>query len=247
MKVIVTTLNKETNEFDFDDNTTVMDLKIQISEAKSRSVDTIRLIFNSAVLDNNKKLSECGVKDGQKIIMIGDKPKPQAAQTPAPSVTPAPAPSVPQPTESSEPFNMFAPQPAQPTASSEPKSQQEIMTDALQQNPEMFIQMLMANPQIQTMAQQNPQEFMQMISDPEFMSKVMQAGAEMEDDEEMYNKVFQGGAQLQLSEEDKLVVDEIANMGFGTYEDAVQYYFAYEKNKDAAISALANDALDGNL
>ena len=55
-----------------------------------------------------------------------------------------------------------------------PVGLQGAFAQVLQQNPEMFMQMLMQDPQIQQMAQADPQGFMQLVSDPNFINNVTQ-------------------------------------------------------------------------
>ena len=104
------------------------------------------------------------------------------------------------------------------------------------------MQLMLANPQIQQLYQQNPQAVQQLFSDPNFLTSLMQVGGEVQEDDEMYNKVFDG--DIPLTEEQKSEVEEIVSMGFGTFEDAVQYYIAYDCNKEQTINALLNEKFE---
>ena len=110
---------------------------------------------------------------------------------------------------------------------------------AIQQNPQMLIQLLMASPQIQQMSQQNPEVFQQIINDPSLINNIMQLTQTMQQDEQMYNKVFDG--DINLTEEQKAEVEEIVSMGFGVYEDVVQYYIAFDYNKEMTVNHLLNE------
>lgn len=249
MKLVVQTLDQKTTDVEVDDSATVMDLKKQIEKAKTHPADQIKLIFSGAVLsEDNKKLSDCKIIEGSKVVLLLQKPKPvvtQPVQTnippapnaTAPSATATPSVSVPNvptteaPTTAGTPampnlFNMFnagaAAAGANPLAAGLPQA---------------LMQMLMTNPQIQQLIQQNPQALMQVLGN-------MQGGMGDVENDENYDKIFEG--DIELTEEQKKEVQEIVGMGCGSFENVIQYYVAFGYNKEQTINALLNEELDDN-
>ena len=273
MKIIVQTLDKKTFEFDglSEETSTVMDLKMKIQDEKNHPADQMKLIFSGKVLDdNNKKLVEYAVADASKIVLLLQKSKPVVQPTPAPKTEEQPTkPEVnadaqkedepkkeenqpaPATTNTNVPQNLFslASQQAQNGGLAAPNegedevemTEEELM-QAIQENPQMLLQVLMASPQIQQMAQQNPAAVQQMMNDPSFINNIMQLGQQMQEEEQLYNKVFDG--KIDLTEEQKAEVEEIVAMGFGTYEEVVQFYIAFDHNKEMTVNHLLNEQLD---
>ena len=104
----------------------------------------------------------------------------------------------------------------------------------LEQNPQLFSQLLMQNPFINQFAQQNPEQFQQIINDPNFVQNVIQSTSSGFDEPEQGDNME---STISLTKEEKEDVDFIVNMGFSA-TDAYQYYFACEKNKELAVNML---------
>lgn len=262
MKVTVQSLDQKTNDFIVEETTTLLDFKKMISNARNHPHDQIKLIFSGAILDqDDKKLTDYKICDQSKLVIMLQKNKITKPTPITQTVTSQPTPPV-QPVSAPTPVHAVPAQlipgmsllQANTSANANavnPTAQ--LFNSVLQQSPEMFMQMLMQNPQISQMAQQNPQALMQVISDPNFINNILQVGQEtlellddndINSDEQLYEKVFAGMGTINLTEEQKKEVIEIVDLGFGTFEDAVQYYVAYEHNKEMAINALLNDRLD---
>jgi len=278
MKITVQTLDKKTTEHEVADDATVLDLKEDVHKVKDHPTELIRLIFTGAILDNNqKKLSDCNIQDGSKVVVLLQKTKPIAQptttnqtqqQTETQQTNPEQSKHQEKETnkvtvdDDKEENNDSNPDQEQTKQNNDIQSNptqnlfnlaaQHANTDnnnaehgagglsgILQQNPQMLMQLLMMmSPQVQQIAQQHPEEFNQLMNDPNLLNNIMHAGQE----DELYNKVFEG--DVQLTEDQKKEVNEIVEMGFGTYEDAVQYYIALDYNKEATINAILNDQLD---
>lgn len=264
MKVTIQTIDRKCVDIEFDDSVdppTISDLKQKISEVKNHPVDQIKLIFEAKVLDDdNKLLSDYKITNGKKIVAMLQKPKdatpevkkPELEKIVEPVKVPEKVPDQPtslppiqqvnvsdwqnstiQPDSDPLPFNFDS-----STGSNVGGNMNTMFTQLIQQNPQFFVQMLMSDPQIQQIAQQNPQGFAQFISDPNFLNNVMQHTDEdyNEEDEQMYQNFF--GGQINLTDAEKLEVEEIVNMGLGTFEDTLQYYVAMNRDKEATVNAL---------
>jgi len=240
MKVIVKALDKTIVDVSFEDTETptIQDLKNKLQVIKNHPVEQMLIIYNGQkLLEDGKKLSEYGIKDGTSVVLMMTKAKP--TPPPVPASVPIPVSQQPQ----SEPTAQPAVQPtAQPAGGAHAN-----FANILQQNPQQFLQMLMSNPQIAAMAQQNPAAFAQILADPNFLNNIVQVGEGMEGDEEdpMYEKVFEG--DVELTDAQKKEVEEIVAMGFGSFEDTVQYYVALGYNKDATVNALLDNKFNDDF
>ncbi|KAI3633944.1 hypothetical protein MIR68_007548 [Amoeboaphelidium protococcarum] len=93
MKITVKTLQQKTFNFEVEPSDTVLQVKEKIAAQDSlnaSSIDLQKLIFSGKILENEKLLSDYGVKDGDFIVLMVTKPKVEKKQT-APAATPAPA------------------------------------------------------------------------------------------------------------------------------------------------------------
>ena len=235
MKLIIQTVDKATFEVDVLDNGTLQDLRTQISTIKNHPSDQIKLIYDGAVLsDNTKKLSEYKLTDGAKLVILMQKPKAAPKQPEKPVEEKK---VVEDKFLESEMQNVQDPvqipqMPQMPQIPGMPGQ----FANMAQQDPEGFMQMLMTDPFISQIAQQNPQFFAQVINDPNFLNNLVQA--EPTEEDAMYEIVFDG--EIQLTDEQKKDVNEIITMGF-PFEDVIQYYIAYDHNKEMALNALFSE------
>jgi len=253
MKLTVQTLDQKTFDVTIDENASLQTLRDEIGKIKDHPSDQLKLIYNGAVLDKNeKKLSEYKVVDGTKIILLLQKTKPKPV-APAAKVEekkePAPNP-VQQPADAAPavPVAPAAPGAAVPAAPGAVPQMAGVFGAILQQNPQAFMQLLMADPYINQLAQANPQMFAQMIGDPNFMQNVMAAGeglmAQGGEDETLYEKMFEG--EVKLSVEQKKEVQDIVDMGF-QFEEVIQLYVAYGHSKELTVNALFDEQLNDDI
>lgn len=258
MKVIIKTLDRNVVDVTVEDDSTLFDLKKSIQEIKNHPAEQMTIIFQGKKLEeNDKKLSEYLIVDGASIVLMMTKPKPTVPTTPIVSTTTVSttvstqvgtetqnastdvsneSTTVSEPSTSATSATSVTSSPLLPGMN--PANMGGSLNQFLQQNPQLLMQMLMSNPQIAQMAP-NQNALMQLINDPNFLNSIIQEGDEFEDDDPMYEKIFEGDVQLTV--EQKKEVDEIINMGFGTYEDTIQLYVAYGYNKDATVNALLDD------
>ena len=239
MKVIVQTLDRKTVDVNVEENVTLSDLKNSIQEVMNHPADQMSVIFNG------KKLSEYLIVDGTKIVLMKHKPKPTTQSTVLPTQTQTPDQNSVQPSDVSEQptpddVTQQSAQSSQQAQSSQP-SQVNMMTAFNQalQNPQVLMQLLMSNPQFAQLAQQNPNAVQQLINNPNFLNSIQMFGDEDDDEDPLYEKYFD--SEVQLTEEQKAEVNEITNMGFGSYEDTLQFYVAYGYSKDATVNALLDE------
>ncbi len=272
MLIKIKTLKGEMTDLEVPNDCTLLGLKEKISETKSHPVTHVNIIFNGTVLNpDTKTLKELSLVSGSTVVLLVKPPKTQPApaqQQPTQSSQPVQPAQPPQPTHPSQPPQPTqASQPSQPGGNlfelaeqaaanqnqaqvqGQPMNMQQAFTNVLQQNPEMFMQMLMQDPMIQQMAQANPQAFMQMIADPNFINNVIQAGQQMgeydEEEEAMYQQYIGGQEnQVQLTEAQKQELEEIVNMGLAPYEIVLQYYVAFGYDKVTTVNHLLNEQLD---
>lgn len=228
MKLILQTIDKNTFEVTVPDDGTLQDLKNQISTIKNHPTEQLKLIYNGAILDNNtKKLTEYNLVDNTKIVVLLQKSKAEV-----------------KPPKADEPKVQEEPKPVQPSSTDaneddetgQPGTVLNQFTNMINQNPEAFMQLLMSDPFISQVAQQNPQGFMQVISDPNFINNILQA--EPSEEDSMYDRFFDG--EIQLTDTQKQDVNDIVAMGF-PFEDVIQYYIAYDHNKEMTINALFSE------
>lgn len=230
MKLILQTVDKTTFDVEVPDDGTLQDLRNQISTLKNHPADQMKLIYNGSILsDNAKKLSEYNLVDGTKLVILLQKAKavpkqPEKQAQPEKQVEP----EKPEVLEQGDATNPNVP--IQPQIPGMPGQ----FANMAQQNPEAFMQMLMSDPFINQIAQQNPQFFAQVINNPNFINNLMQA----EPEDPMYDKLFEG--EIQLTDVQKKEVNEIIAMGF-PFEEVIQYYIAYDHNKEMALNALFNE------
>ena len=247
MHIKIKTLKGEIFEVDVQADGTLLGLKNEIAILKNQPVEHINIIFNGMVLSpDTKTVSEHGLKEACTVVLLVKAPKAVPLPEPIQQQQPEPVPnSSPAPNVSAEPQNLFQAVPPNPALAG---GLQSAFTNILQQNPQMFMQMLMSDPQIQAMSQSNPQEFMQLISDPNFINNVIQAGGqegEYDPEEEALYQQTMGQGTVQLTAEQKQDVEEIVNMGLGTFELVLQYYVAFGHDKAATVNLLLNEQLDG--
>ncbi|ARF11630.1 ubiquitin family protein [Klosneuvirus KNV1] len=228
MKLILQTVDKTTFEVEVPDDGTLQDLRNQISAVKNHPVDQLKLIYNGSILnDNAKKLTEYKLVDGTKLVVLLQKAKVETKQSAKPE-----EPKVPM---EQKPVD----QTTEPEANQNEQPSQNMVgqfANLVQQDPEAFMQLLMNDPFISQIAQQNPQFFAQVISDPNFINNLVQV--EPTEEDTMYEKFFEG--EIKLTDDQKKDVNEIVAMGF-PFEDVIQYYVAYDNNKEMALNALFNE------
>lgn len=234
MKLILQTVDKSTFDVEVPDDGTVQDLRNQISATKNHPVDQMKLIYNGSILDNNaKKLSEYKLVEGTKLVVLLQKAKSETKHQVQPIE--------PVETKKENHFAIIDEPHTQINQETNPEGQpQQNMigqfANLVQQNPEAFMQLLMTDPFISQVAQQNPQFFAQVVSDPNFVNNLMQT--EPTEEDSMYEKFFDG--EIKLTDDQKKDVNEIVAMGF-SFEDVIQYYIAYDNNKEMALNALFDE------
>jgi len=126
MKLTFKTLQQTTFGVEIDEDSTTLQLKQKVQAEQGHEVAHQKLIHQGKILEDAKKLSEYGIKDGHYLVIIARAPakpapaKPAVAPSPAPASTasaPAPtattpAPSTPAPAAEKKP----TPAPATPAA-----------------------------------------------------------------------------------------------------------------------------------
>lgn len=231
MRLIIKALSNKPFEMSIDDNSTLLDLKKKIEvykntdePEKSFPAEKMCIIFNGKQLpDNNKKVTEYDIVNDSHIVFLILKDKP--TQTP------------PSPTQ---PVASVQPAPQQPP----PAAQLPILPQINPQQGNQALQQLLMQFMTSPNAHQiNPATLGQSLNNQALTNFLQNLGNLQEEDDPLFDKVFDG--DLELSQEEKSDVDEIMKMGF-QYEDAVQYYIAFDRNKEAAITALYNETLDDN-
>lgn len=120
------------------------------------------------------------------------------------------------------------------------------MAPGQQYNQEELLQLLMSNPQMQTLLQQRPGITAQMLTDPAFingfaqqMSQVM--NGEYNDGEDYYDDYDNNMLNLDVTPEQKKEIQDMVTEGFGSFEDVVQYYVAFGYDKNATVNALLDN------
>ncbi len=111
----------------------------------------------------------------------------------------------------------------------------------MQQNPELFLQVLLSNPQIQQFAAQDPEAFQQMINDPNFLQQVMGVGAMMDGAE---GEEDNDHAVIQFTKAEKEELDDLVAMSSLSINEVVQYYLVCDRNKELAANMIMNEMLD---
>lgn len=232
MKLIIQMIDKSTFDVTVPNDGTVQDIKNQISVTKNHPIDQMKIIYNGSILDNAKKLSEYNLTDETKIVVLLQKAKVITKE------------SVKQPIQNDDDVDDVdddvdndddVDETAQPTINQ--------IVGMLQQNPQALMQLLMADPIIQQVAQQNPNFLAQLINDPNFINNLVHE-EHIEGDEEyveedqtngVYEKFFEG--EIILTDNQKQEVNDIVAMGF-PFEDVIPFYVACDHNKEQAINAL---------
>jgi UV excision repair protein RAD23 len=81
MKLTIKSLKQVPYEVEVeDDQSTIKELKQQVEKLHGFDHTTLKLVFNGVVLDDSKKLAECNIKEGNVIVMMNAKAKPQNVQ-----------------------------------------------------------------------------------------------------------------------------------------------------------------------
>ena len=233
MIINLKTLSQEEFSVELPEDASVYDLKQSISEIKVHPADNIRIIFNGKVLDTNEmKLKEFEVKHGSTLVILlqKNKPKPQVKEEKKEETTSWATiqPTVQPPIQT----------PIQPPT--QPINTHQMFSNILQNHPQEFMQLLLSNPEMQTIYNQDPNAFMNLLSGPNFINSVVQVGEQLEN-LNLNNQVLE--ADIDLNDNEKQEVNDLVNMGF-RYDDVIQYYMALEKNKELTAHALMNEMLD---
>lgn len=229
MKLLVQTVDKTTFDVEVQEDGTLQDLRNQISAVKNHPSDQMKLIYNGSILDNNaKKLSEYKLVEGTKLVILFQKAKVEQKQ-PAKQTEPK------APEE--KPVEKPGEQPTGSEQEAQPGNMAGQFANMAQQNPEAFMQMLANDPFLGQIIQQNPQFMMQFIGDPNFLNNLIQA--EPTEEDAMYEKFFDG--EIQLNDAQKKEVQEIMTMSGCPFAEVIQYYEAYDHNKEMTLNALFNE------
>lgn len=81
MKLTIKSLKQVPYEVEVEsESVTVRQLKEEVERLHGFDHSTLKLVFNGVVLDDSKKLSECNIKEGNVIVMMSAKAKPQNVQ-----------------------------------------------------------------------------------------------------------------------------------------------------------------------
>nr|QDO16218.1 UV excision repair protein RAD23 [Lingulodinium polyedra] len=84
MKISARPLKGEAFELDADPKDTVEALKVKIASVKpDMPADQIKIVFSGKVLQNAQSLEECGVKEGDFVVLMATRAKPAAEPAPA--------------------------------------------------------------------------------------------------------------------------------------------------------------------
>ncbi|ARF09684.1 ubiquitin family protein [Indivirus ILV1] len=261
MLIKIKTLKGEMTELEVPDDYTLLNLKTKLSEIKSHSIEHINIIYNGVILNpDTKTLKELSLTSGVTVVLLVKPPKTQVVEQSQQPVIPIQPQQPVQPTQQHQPViqnipqgnNLFdMAQQALNDTQGQPMNMHQAFTSALQQNPQLFMQMIMQDPVIQQMAQANPNAFQQMVTDPNFINNVIQASEQMGeydedgDDEATYQEYVGGQTNMNnLTESQKQDVDDIVNMGLGPYEVVLQYYVAFGYSKETTANHLLNEQLD---
>ncbi len=81
MKLTIKSLKQVPYEVEIESDTvTVKELKHEVEKLHGFDHTTLKLVFNGVVLNDEKKLSECNIKEGNVIVMMNAKAKPHNVQ-----------------------------------------------------------------------------------------------------------------------------------------------------------------------
>lgn len=240
MKVSLKQLKGDTFDIEVDPESSVGDLKAKVAELKpDMPVEQQKLIYAGKVLVDATLMKDCGIKEGQFIVVMVSKVKPPAGSA---SAAPAPAEVAPAPAPAAAPAAASAPADAAPAAAggetravfeqlrNHPQFAQ--MAAMVQQNPQALAQLLPAiaqtNPGLVQAIMQNQEEFMQMLQE---------AGGGGGGD---------GRTVIHLSEEEQAAIKRLTDLGFDRGA-AAEAYLACDKNEEIAANFLfENGASDGD-
>ena len=93
-----------------------------------------------------------------------------------------------------------------------------------------LMNILLQNPEFREMAEQNPEQFQAMVTSPQFLGMLMGLASTPQ----------QSTVDLGLSEEDEQNINELTQLGV-SYDEAVQYYIAGDRNKNTAANLIFQD------
>ncbi len=263
MKVTVKTLKKECFDVEVSGNS-VGDLRSAISTTKglADNID-VKIIFSGKILkEDSALLSDVGINEDNFVIILTKKVtnynKPSDPSAPilaAPTAPTSPAPTVPAPASIAEtplvtpsvplsnPINLFGGSEQVPPAPQTLPIGSEGMSNVaqfLQQNPQMFLQILLQNPEIQQIAQQNPAALTQLLSNPNFINDMMQLAQGMDGIPGMDENVV----PIQLNEEQHNEVQQLTNLGVDM-QTALYYYQSCGGDVNMAANLIMEDIAAG--
>ena len=217
---------------------TVTNLRQQVCVIKKCDQTSCNLIYAGTVLsDNDKKLCDYNIKNNITIILLIKK-------TTKPVVAKVEEKEVKEEVEDNKSHDTNDTNDSEECYHNEDEGQymysgdgqnyEEEMNDMMQQinaHPEEFVNFMMGDPALNQIVENNPQINNLIQNNPQGFIQILQ------------NMGLSVGQQLNvdLDDDEKKDIDEIMQMGIGSYESVVQYYRAYEKNKDAVVNALLND------
>lgn len=234
MKVSLKQLKGDTFDIDVDPESSVGDLKAKVAELKpDMAVEHQKLIYAGKVLVDATLMKDCGIKEGQFIVVMVSKVKPPAGSAAA---APAPAEAAPAPAPAE------APAPAADAAPAAAGGGNREVFEQLRNHPQ-FAQMA-------AMVQQNPQALAQLLpaiaqTNPGLVQAIMQ---DQEGFMQMLQEAGGGGGRtvIHLSEEEQAAVKRLSDLGFDRGA-AAEAYLACDKNEEVAANFLfENGAGDGD-
>ena len=252
MEVIIQTLRQESFNISIEEDNTVGQLKEKVSQVKEiPEGKELNLIYNGSVLENNDKtLTEYGIKNETKIVMLIRKKK------------------VTEENQNSKEENSIVkeektenvqevtvdPQEVTPTGlnifdnDNNQFGEIEQLKTMMMQNPQLLTKMLMLSPTIQKLSQENQDQLQEKLNDPEFVNEIMD---EILTDPSILQKILStlnngidsisnsddGNQYINVTPQEKQDIDDLVALGYD--ENLVlQYYLVCDRNKQATASML---------
>jgi len=248
MEITIQTLRQESFKIIIEEDSTIEQLHEKVLEVKEvPEGKELNLIYNGTILeDGNKTLTEHGIKNETKIVMLIRKKK-IIKESQEPKVNIVEEDKIETQEVTPTGLNIF-------DSDNDQSGEIEQLKTLLMKNPQLLVKMLMLSPTIQNLSQENPDQLQEKLNDPDFVNDIMN---ELLTDPSILQTILSaiggnmsnsddGNQYIDVTPQEKQDIEDLVALGYD--ENLVlQYYLVCDRDKQATASMLMSEKQENEV